>query len=154
MEIKLIDNFERLKEFLNDPKNTGNIVDKGCSYFIKPDAFYLGVYDGHLLIGVHEVRTFWHSVIEVHPIYDYGFRGKPVLDGHKLFFDWLIKNINFTNMITMVPDKTRYGAVAALAVGAKRVGHIDEAYISYGAPVGVTMYQLTRKQCEELLQCQ
>lgn len=56
-------------------------------------------------------------------------------------------------MITMVPDKTRYGAVAALAVGAKRVGHIDDAYISYGDPVGVTMYQLTRKQCEELLKC-
>ncbi|WP_272659097.1 DUF2824 family protein [Providencia sp. PROV113] len=151
MEIKLIDNLERLKSFLNEPRNTGNIVDKGDSYFIKPDAFYLGVYDGLTLIGVHEVRTFWHSVIEVHPIYDSGFRGKYVLDGHRLFFDWVIKNISFTNMVTMVPDKTRYGAVAALAVGASRIGHMDDAYVSYGEPVGVTLYQLTRKQCEDIL---
>lgn len=46
MEIKLIDNPVRLQTFLNDQANTGNIVDDGDRYFIKPDAVYLGVYEG------------------------------------------------------------------------------------------------------------
>jgi hypothetical protein len=44
MEIKLIDNPVKLQAFLNDQANTGNIVDAGDHYFIKPDAVYLGVY--------------------------------------------------------------------------------------------------------------
>lgn len=151
MIIKPVDNPIRLTEFLNDPRNTGNIVDAGSSYYIKPDALYLGVYEGSILAGVHEVRKFWHSVIETHPIYDAGFRGKYVIDGHMLFIGWMLDNIEFTNIVTMVPDTTRYGSVAALAVGASRVGHLDDAYISNGKEIGVTLYQLTRKKCEELM---
>lgn len=150
MHLKVIDDPIRLSEFLNDPNNTGNIVDKGSNYFIKPDALYLGIYEGSLLVGVHEVRPFWHSVLETHPIYDPGFRGKYVIDAHSLFLNWLLKNSTFTSVITMVPDKTRYGASAALAIGAERAGRMDDAYVSNGNPVGVTLYQLTRSRCEEL----
>lgn len=151
MKIKIIDNPVKLAEFLNDSRNTGNIVDAGDSYFIKPDALYLGIYEGVVLTGVHEVRNFWHSVVETHPIYDAGFRGRYVIDGHMLFLRWLLDNSTFTNIVTMVPDTTRYGAVAALAVGATRIGHLDDAYTSNGSPVGVTLYQLTRRRCEEII---
>ncbi|MCA8514244.1 DUF2824 family protein, partial [Escherichia coli] len=56
MHIKLIDNPVKLAEFLNNPANTGNIVDSGDKYYIKPDAVYLGIYEGLVLAGVHEVR--------------------------------------------------------------------------------------------------
>ena len=55
MEIKLIDNPVKLAEFLNNPANTGNIVDIGDKYYIKTDAVYLGIYEGLVLAGVHEV---------------------------------------------------------------------------------------------------
>lgn len=150
MELRIISDPIRLEEFLNNSETTGNIVDIGEQYFIKPDALYLGVYEGSLLVGVHEVRNFWHTVVEVHPIYDRGFRGKYAIEGHRLFFQWLLKNSTFTNITTMVPDTTRYGAVAAVRVGGVRVGHLDDAYLSNGKPVGVTIYQMTRKRCEEL----
>lgn len=84
MEIKLIDDPVRLRQFLNDRSNTGNIVDHNDQYFIKPDAVYLGIYEGLLLVGVHEVRNFWHTVVECHAIYDAGFRGKYAFESHKL----------------------------------------------------------------------
>lgn len=151
MIIKPVDNPIRLAEFLNDARNTGNIVDAGGKYFIKPDAIYLGIYEGLLLVGVHEVRKFWHSVVECHAIYDPGFRGSYALDGHKLFCKWLLDNSPFTNSVTMVPDTTKYGRAIIRLIGATRVGHLDDAYLSNGNPVGVTLYQLKRSQYEELL---
>ncbi len=109
MEIKLIDNPVKLAEFLNNPANTGNIVDSGDKYYIKPDAVYLGIYEGLVLAGVHEVRNFWHSVVECHAVYDPGFRGEYALQGHRLFCKWLLENSPFLNSITMVPDTTKYG---------------------------------------------
>lgn len=151
MIIKLIDNPIKLAEFLNDARNTGNIVDAGYKYLIKSDAIYLGIYEGLLLVGVHEVRNFWHSVVECHAIYDPGFRGAYALEGHKLFCKWLLDNSPFTNSITMVPDVTKYGRAIIRLIGATRVGHLDDAYLSNGKPVGVTLYQLKRSQYEELL---
>lgn len=151
MIIKLIDNPIKLAEFLNDARNTGNIVDAGDKYLIKSDAIYLGIYEGLLLVGVHEVRNFWHSVVECHAIYDPGFRGAYALEGHKLFCKWLLDNSPFTNSITMVPDVTKYGRAIIRLIGATRVGHLDDAYLSNGKPVGVTLYQLKRSQYEELL---
>ncbi|HGE8458733.1 TPA: DUF2824 family protein [Serratia marcescens] len=153
MEIKLIDNPVRLQAFLNDQANTGNIVDDGDHYFIKPDAFYLGIYEGVMLAGVHEVRTFWQSVVECHAIYDPGFRGKYALDGHRLFCRWLLANSPFTNSITMVPDSTKYGRAIIRLLGATRVGYLKDAYFSNGQPVGVTLYQLTRSQYEDMQKC-
>jgi hypothetical protein len=151
MQIKLIDNPVKLAEFLNDPENTGNIVDSGGTYFIKPDAVYVGIYEGVLLAGVHEVRNFWHSVVECHCIYSPGFRGEYALQGHRLFCKWLLENSPFLNSITMVPDTTKYGRSFIVMLGANRIGHMDDAYISNGKPVGVTLYQLPRKKYEELL---
>lgn len=151
MDIKLIDNPVKLRAFLDDRNNTGNIVAASDSYFIKPDAVYLGVYEGVLLVGVHEVRTFWHSVVECHAIYDPGFRGQYALDGHRLFCRWLLTNSPFTNSITMVPDTTKYGRAIIRLLGATRIGHLDDAYLSNGQPVGVTLYQLKRSQYEDLL---
>lgn len=151
MEIKLIDNPVRLQSFLNDQANTGNIVDDGDRYFIKPDAVYLGVYEGMLLVGVHEVRNFWHSVVECHAIYDPGFRGQYALEGHRLFCRWLLANSSFTNSITMVPDTTKYGRAIIRLLGATRIGHLEDAYLSNGHPVGVTLYQLPRSKYEDLL---
>ncbi|HAL0564920.1 TPA: DUF2824 family protein, partial [Escherichia coli] len=37
--------------------------------------------------------------------------------------------------------------------GATRVGHLDDAYIRCGKPVGVTLYQLTRQQYKEFSEC-
>ncbi|WP_336295511.1 DUF2824 family protein [Cronobacter dublinensis] len=151
MHIKIIDNQSRLSAFLSDPTNTGNIVDAGESYLIKPDALYLGIYEGSLLVGVHEVRNFWHSVVECHAIYEPGFRGEYALNGHRLFCDWLLKNSPFLNSITMVPDTTKYGRAIIRLLGATRIGHLDDAYISNGKPVGVTLYQLPRSKYEELV---
>ena len=150
MDIRIIESPERLSAFLNDEKNTGNIVDKGQRYFIKPDALYLGIYEGSLLVGVHEVRNFWHSVVECHAIYDPGFRGDYALDGHRLFCRWLLENSTFTNSITMVPDTTKYGRALIRLLGASRIGHLDDAYISNGKPVGVTLYQLKRTHYEDI----
>lgn len=150
MNIQLIDNLQTLWVFLNTEANTGNIVDDGDHYFIKPDALYLGVYEDKRLVGVHEVRAFWHSVVECHAIYAPGFRGKYALEGHRRFCRWLLANSTFTNSITLVPDTTRYGRTLIRLLGASRVGHLDDAYLSNGKPVGVTLYQLTRTQYEEL----
>ncbi len=68
MELRAIPDLGRLRAFLNNPDITGNIVDHDSEYLIKPDALYLGIYEGLLLVGVHEVRTFWHSVVECHAI--------------------------------------------------------------------------------------
>ena len=151
MEIKLIDNPVKLAEFLNNTSNTGNIVDSGESYLIKHDALYLGIYEGLMLVGVHEVRNFWHSVVECHAIYDPGFRGEYALHGHRIFCKWLLENSPFTNSITMVPDTTKYGRAIIRLLGATRVGHLDDAFVSNGQPVGVTLYQLKRSQYEDLL---
>lgn len=151
MEIRLIDNPMPLAEFLNNPSTTGNIVDSGDTYHIKSDAVYLGIYEGLLLVGVHEVRNFWHSVVECHAIYEPGFRGEYALNGHRLFCKWLLENSPFTNSITMVPDTTKYGRALIRLLGATRIGHLDDAYISNGVPVGVTLYQLKRTQYEDLL---
>ena len=70
MELKFIDNPVRLQAFLNEPGNTENIVEPGHTYYIKPDAVYLGIYEGLVLAGVHEVRNFWHSIVECHAVYD------------------------------------------------------------------------------------
>ncbi|WP_129544325.1 DUF2824 family protein [Serratia sp. 1D1416] len=153
MEIKLIDNPARLQAFLNDQANTGNIVDDGDHYYIKPDAVYLGIYEGALLAGVHEVRNFWQSVVECHAIYDPGFRGQYALEGHRLFCLWLLANSPFTNSITMVPDTTKYGRAIIRLLGATRIGHLDDAYISNGQTVGVTLYQLKRSQYEDMQKC-
>ncbi|HHZ5475347.1 TPA: DUF2824 family protein, partial [Escherichia coli] len=108
MELKFIDNPVRLQAFLNEPGNTENIVEPGHTYYIKPDAVYLGIYEGLVLAGVHEVRNFWHSVVECHAVYDPGFRGEYALQGHRLFCKWLLENSPFLNSITMVPDTTKY----------------------------------------------
>lgn len=151
MELKIIEDPIKLRSFLNDPQITGNIVDKGGEYFIKPDALYLGIYEGRLLVGVHEVRTFWHSVVECHAIYDPGFRGEYALNGHRLFCRWLLNNSHFTNSVTMVPDVTKYGRAIIRLLGAERIGHLDDAYLSNGQPVGVTLYQLKRSQYEDFI---
>ncbi|USR61627.1 DUF2824 family protein [Lelliottia amnigena] len=151
MQIKLIDNPVKLAEFLNKPENTGNIVDSGDSYLIKPDAVYLGIYEGLVLAGVHEVRNFWHSVVECHAVYEPGFRGEYALQGHRLFCKWLLINSPFLNSITMVPDTTKYGRAIIRLLGASRVGHLEAAYLKNGEPVGVTLYQLPRSKYEELL---
>lgn len=151
MELKLVDNPIRLQQFLNEPENTGNIVDSGRRYFIKPDALYLGIYEGALLVGVHEVRNFWQSVVECHAVYDTGFRGEYALKGHRLFCKWLLQNSPFLNSVTMVPDTTKYGRAIIRLLGATRIGHMESAYISNGEPVGVTLYQLPRYKYEELL---
>ncbi|EPE4838385.1 DUF2824 family protein [Yersinia enterocolitica] len=153
MELRTIPDLGRLRAFLNNPDITGNIVDHDSEYLIKPDALYLGIYEGLLLVGVHEVRTFWHSVVECHAIYDPGFRGKYALDGHKLFCRWLLENSPFSNSVTMVPDTTKYGRALIRLLGAERIGHLDDAYISNGEPVGVTLYQLKRSQYEDFIQC-
>jgi len=151
MHIKLIDNPVKLAEFLNNPVNTGNIVDPGDHYHIKNDAVYLGVYEGLTLAGVHEVRNFWQSVIECHAVYEPGFRGEYALQGHRLFCKWLLENSPFLNSITMVPDTTKYGRAIIRLLGATRVGHLDDAYLRNGGPVGVTLYQLPRSKYEELV---
>ncbi|MDI5823429.1 phosphomethylpyrimidine synthase ThiC, partial [Salmonella enterica subsp. enterica serovar Kentucky] len=48
---------------LNEPGNTENIVEPGHTYYIKPDAVYLGIYEGLVLAGVHEVRNIGNSAV-------------------------------------------------------------------------------------------
>lgn len=150
MELRVIESQSHLLKFMNCAENTGKIVDSGDNYLIKPDALYLGVYEGVVLAGVHEVRNFWHSVVECHAVYDPAFRGEYALNGHRLFCKWLLENSPFTNSITMVPDTTKYGRVLIRMLGAERIGHLDDAYISNGKPVGITLYQLPRHKYEEL----
>ncbi|HAT2608028.1 TPA: DUF2824 family protein [Kluyvera intermedia] len=153
MELRIVDDPIRLAAFLNDSGNTGNIVDPGNAYQIKDDALYLGVYEGSLLVGIHEVRNFWQTVVECHAIYDPGFRGEYALKGHRMFCRWLLQNSPFTNSITMVPDTTKYGRALIRLLGATRVGHLDDAFFNHGKPTGVTLYQLTRQQYKDLIEC-
>lgn len=51
----------------------------------------------------------------------------------------------------MVPDTTKYGRAIIRLLGATRIGHMDDAYMRNGVPVGVTLYQLPRSKYEELL---
>lgn len=152
MEIKLIDDIGALIAFLNRPENTGNIVEEGQLYHIKPDAIYVGFYKDGELVGVMEARKFWHSTIEIHPIFSTNYRGKKAIEAMRLFFGWMIEKFSFTNLITMVPDTTRYGAVAALALGAIRIGILQDAFIWQGQPVSVALYQLPRRICEDICQ--
>lgn len=79
MELMMIPSREDLEVFLNNPDNTRSIVNPDFGYYIKPDALYMGIYNDGVLIGVHEVRKFWHSVVELHTIYAPEFRGKKPL---------------------------------------------------------------------------
>ncbi|ENB4994423.1 DUF2824 family protein, partial [Escherichia coli] len=45
----------------------------------------------------------------------------------------------------------KYGRAIIRLLGATRVGHLDDAYMSNGKPVGITLYQLPRSKYEELL---
>uniref|UniRef100_UPI00155F62F6 DUF2824 family protein n=1 Tax=Escherichia coli TaxID=562 RepID=UPI00155F62F6 len=44
-------------------------------------------------------------------------------------------------------------AIKACSSLVTRVGHLDDAYIRCGKPVGVTLYQLTRQQYKEFSEC-
>lgn len=146
MEIKLIDNPVKLAEFLNDASNTGNIVDVGDKYFIKPDALYLGVYEGIVLAGVFEVRRFWHNTIECHNITSPDFRGKYSLEAHRLFCRHACEFYDFDAVVTFVPEKTKYGRVIISHLGARRVGTITRACTMNGEKVDAVMYEMTREQ--------
>ena len=50
----------------------------------------------------------------------------------------------------MVPDTTKYGRALIRLLGAMRVGHLDDAYMKNGKPVGITIYQLPRSKYEEI----
>lgn len=150
MIVKPVDNMPQLVRFLNEPDNTAALVDKGDFYALKPDALYVGIYDGAVLAGVHEVRQFWQNVVECHCIYAKPYRGRVALHGHKLFCRWLLENNPFTNSVTMVPDHTRQARTILAMLGATRIGRMDAAYLRDGVAVPVTMYQLTREQYEEL----
>lgn len=151
MIIKIVEDMPQMVAFLNDPDNTGALVDDGDYYGLKPDALYLGVYDGETLAGVHEVRQFWQNVVECHCVYGKHYRGRKALAGHKLFCRWLLDNNPFSNSVTMVPDETRQARSILALLGATRIGRMDAAYLRYGQPVPVTLYQLTRQQYEDLL---
>ena len=69
MIVKPVDNMIQLVRFLANPENTAALVDDGDVYALKPDALYVGIYDGAVLAGVHEVRQFWQNVVECHCIY-------------------------------------------------------------------------------------
>jgi hypothetical protein len=148
MQIKLIDNPVKLAEFLNNPANTGNIVDSGDKYLIKPDAVYLGIYEGLMLAGVFEVRKFWHMILECHSIMEPGFRGRYALDAHRLFCRFALDNFSFNGCVTFVPEKTKYGRTIITILGAKRVGMLRSAYNSIGVPIDAAMYEITRDEME------
>lgn len=150
MIIKIVDDMPEMVALLNDPAATGNIVDQGDHYALKPDALYLGIYEDDVLVGVHEVRQFWQNVVECHAVYHPDYRGRYALQGHRLFCRWLLAHNPFTNSVTMVPDVTKYGRAIIRLLGATRIGHMQAAYFSDGQPVGVTLYQLTRAQYEDL----
>lgn len=150
MDIKIVQDMPQMVAFLNNPENTAALVDSGDIYALKPDALYLGVYDGDALAGIHEVRQFWQNVVECHCVYGKGYRGRYALAGHKLFCRWLLANNPFTNSVTMVPDETRQARSILALLGATRIGRMDAAYFRYGQPVPVTLYQLTRAQYEDL----
>lgn len=150
MIVKPVDNLPELFVFLNTPANNKGVVPDGGSYAIKPDALYVGVYVAGVLEGVHEVRQFWLNVVECHCLYSPQCRGAAALRGHRMFCRWLLDNNPFTNSITMVPDATRQARSILALLGATRVGRLDAAYLWNGEEVSVTLYQLTRKQYEEL----
>lgn len=150
MIVKPVDNMIQLVRFLANPENTAALVDDGDVYALKPDALYVGIYDGDTLAGVHEVRQFWQNVVECHCIYGKDYRGSFALFGHRLFCCWLLENNPFTNSVTMVPDHTRQARSILALLGATRIGRMDAAYYRNGVPVPVTLYQLTRAQYEEL----
>lgn len=150
MIAKPVTDLPEMVAFLNDRENVAALVEPGGYYGLKPDALYIGIYDGDTLAGVHEVRQFWQNVVECHCVYGRAYRGKKALLGHKLFCRWLLDNNPFTNSVTMVPDATRQARTILALLGATRIGRMDAAYFWAGEAMPVTLYQLTRKQYEDL----
>lgn len=151
MRVEIVKNLPDMVRFLNDPEINAGIVEPGGFYALKPDALYVGIYDGPVLAGVHEVRQFWQNVVECHCVYGRAYRGRLALEGHKLFCRWLLDHNPFTNSVTMVPDTTKQARTILTLLGATRIGRMDAAYMWKGQPVPVTLYQLTREQYEDLV---
>lgn len=149
MKLKIVENMVDMVAFLNNPDVTGAIVSKGDTYGLKPDALYLGIYEGWELVGVFEVRQFWQNVIEVHGMFKHGFRGCYALESYRLLSAWLIENNPFTNSVTMVPDNAKFGRSLVTLLGATRIGVMADAFFVNGEPVSVTLYQMTRQQVEK-----
>lgn len=150
MIAKPVTDLRQLLQLVGDPETVAGIVEPGDHYAIKPDSLYIGIYDGETLAGVHEVRQFWQNVVECHCVYDKRYRGALALQGFRLFCRWLLANNPFTNSVTMVPDTTRQARTILRLLGATRIGRMDAAFYWNGQPVPVTLYQLTRKQYEDL----
>ncbi|MCZ5798235.1 DUF2824 family protein [Escherichia coli] len=149
MEIKLIDNPVKLAEFLNNPANTGNIVDSGDKYYIKSDAVYLGIYEGLVLAGVHEVRNFWHSVVECHAVYDPGFRGEYARKEIGLaFWRYILTNTTVQCVTSFAARKFRHGQMYCAMIGLKRVGTIKKYFKGVD---DVTFYSATREELIDFL---
>lgn len=151
MNIKLIEDMPGMVQFLNNPDMIKYIVSEGDSFALSPDTLYLGIYERDELVGVYEIRTFWRSVIECHGTYHPNYRGSFALRSYKAICKWLLENLPFTNAITTVPDNAKFGRSLVVRLGARRVGHMDDAFVHNGQVIGVTWYQLTRREIEGIV---
>lgn len=57
------------------------------------------------------------------------------------------------NDISDLKQKLEFSKIGSASDGMSvtRVGHLDDAYMSNGKPVGITLYQLPRSKYEELI---
>ncbi len=98
--------------------------------YIKPDAVYPGIYEGlPVLAGVREVRNFWHSIVECRGVRPW----IPWVNMHaraSIILQWLRNAHSLTASIS-VPITTKYGRAIIHLLGATRVGHLDDAYITW-----------------------
>lgn len=148
MEIKIIENIEQFHRFFSDKTKIGYAMENNGDYQLKNNRLYVGVYEGLLLVGFFSIEFIRNKLIEVHPVFDPGFRGKYALRATRKFSKWLMDNLNFSTVITYVPEKTPGGKVICRLMNMRRVGVIDNALTAGNQQINMAMYQVTKEELE------
>lgn len=149
MEIKVIENIEQFQRFFTDKAKIGYAMENNGDYQLKNNQLYVGVYEGLLLVGFFSIDFIRSQLIEVHPVFDPGFRGKYALRATRNFSKWLIDNLNFSTVITYVPEKTPWGKIICQLMKMRRVGVIDNALTAGNQQINMTMYQVTKEELKD-----
>lgn len=148
MEIKIIENIDQFYRFFSDKSKIGYAMENNGDYQLKNNQLYVGVYEGLLLVGFFSIEFIRNKLIEIHPVFDPGFRGKYALIATRFFSKWLMDNLNFSTVITYVPEKTPWGKVICKLMNMRRVGVIDNALTAGNQQIDMTMYQVTKEELE------
>ncbi|SPP30993.1 hypothetical protein ARAF_0095 [Arsenophonus endosymbiont of Aleurodicus floccissimus] len=146
MEIKVIENIEQFYRFFTDKANIGDAVENNGDYQLKNNQLYVGVYEGLMLVGFFSIEFIRNQLLEIHPIFAPGFRGKYALSAPRSFSKWLMDNVSFSTVMTYVPEKTPWAKVICQLMNMRKVGVIDNALTAGHHQINMTLYQVTKEE--------